>query len=72
MENPKWKKKALGIPQMQLEMLPFDFMSMHSKRHDLGYYFPLQYAISIVQNDSVQAIFNCAEIVVFIVKMVGH
>lgn len=53
MENPKWKKKALGIPQMQLEMLPFDFMSMHSKRHDLGYYFPLQYAISIVQNDSV-------------------
>lgn len=52
MENPKWKKKALDIPRMQLEMLPFDFMSMHSNRHDLGYIFPLQYTIRIVQNDS--------------------
>lgn len=54
MENPKWKK-ALDIPWMQLEMLPFDFMSMHSNRHDLGYFFPFfpfQYTISIVQNDS--------------------
>lgn len=52
MENPKWKKNALYIPWMQLEMLPFDFMSMHSNRHDLGYFAPLQYTISIIQNDS--------------------
>lgn len=40
MENPKWKKKALDIPWMQLKMLLFDFMSTHSNRHDLGYFLP--------------------------------
>lgn len=47
MENPKWKKKALDIPQMQLEMLPLDFISMHSDTHDLGYFFPFSTQLAL-------------------------
>jgi len=53
-------------------MLPFDFVCMHSNRHDLGYFCPLQYTINTAQDDSLLVIFNCTEIVVFIVKMVCH